>query len=364
MKKSLKEKINSLKLKIKLTNFIYFFSKEKRHKLRKNYQSEINKLIINYVEEKYSDDYIIFSRNGIGDTYFVARLIKEFKKKNPGRVMYITEKPKLKNYLKSFSSIDNIVADKIFEPLQYNIPLQCPIQKGKINYLFFPYRGLKKNYVFADSYANLLNVDIVNSEIENPRITEENYKNAEKEFKNLNIKPQKTIILIPEAVMFDYRILNEKFWIKLANKLTEEGYDVIFNSSNKTYSKLYKTTFLPIMDFLAFSKQVNHIISFRSGICDVLVGVGITNLTAIYPPNLEVIWADKFIFDNLLNKYHEKTKETEFENIFHIYSLNSNFKRQDIKEIIHQTNKQTMQEILNSITEERLTTTKIKTTIK
>lgn len=349
--------------KKKIIRYIYFFNKKLRNKKLRNIDEKIYKTILEEISTKYPNDYIIFSRNGVGDIFFVARLLKEFKKTHTGRIIYLSEKPSLKPFLKSFSSIDEIIINKSFKILQCKEPLQRPLEKGKVNFLFFPYRGQKTNYVFADSYANLLDINTLNTEFELPNITDVNYQKANEEFKRLNIKPEKTVILIPEAVMFDHRILNEKFWIELANKLTNLGYDVIFNSSNKSYKTKFKTTFLPIMDFLAFAQQVKHIISFRSGICDLLVGMNIANITSIYPPNLEVIWADKFIFDNLLNKYHQKTKESEFENIFHIYSLNSNFKRHDIKEIIHHTNKQTMQEIINSVTDEILTTNKIKTTI-
>lgn len=346
----------------KIINIVFFFNKTTRVKLRNNIDQQVIKTITEEIKNKYPNDYIIFSRNGVGDIFFVASLLKEFKKNNSGKIVYITDKPKLCKFIKAFSSVDEVIGDSKFGILQFISPLQKSIQKGNINYIFFPYRGSRKNYTFADSYSNLLGLEY-NPPRELPKLTKKNKLNAEKEIKRLGISPDKTILLIPEAVMFDHRILDSKFWKDLADKLTNMGYDVVFNSNNKAYKK-YKNTFIEMTDFIEFCKNIKHIISFRSGICDVLVGVGITNITSIYPQNLEVIWADKFIFDNLLNKYHEKTKETEFENIFHIYSLNSNFHRNDIKEIIHNTNKQTMQEILNSITEERLTTTKIKTTIK
>ena len=133
--------------------------------------------------------------------------------------------------------------------------------------------------------------------------------------------------------MFNYKFLPPEFWKQFAKKIINQGYDVVFNSNNPEYTE-FKMTFLPIMDFLALAKQIKYIISFRSGINDLLVGMNITNLTAIYPKHLEVLWADNYIMENLYNRYHEKLFKSEFENIFHIYSLNSNFRRNDISEVI------------------------------
>ncbi len=332
----------------KISNILLFFNKKLRHKVRNYLNTKIIEITKTELTEKYPNDYLIFSRNGVGDIFFTASLIKEFKKTHPGKVIYITEKPKLENYIKTFKSIDEVIVNKNLDILQSEAPFQSQIRKGHLNFLYFPYRGKKKNYVFADSYANLLGVAL-DAQRELPLISPENIINAETEIKKLNIEPSKTIILIPEAVMFDHNKVKPKTWKKLADELKNKGYDVVFNSSNRAYKK-YKTTFLPVMDFIALAKQVKHIVSFRSGICDVLAGVGIYNLTAVYPENLDVIWTNKFLFDELLNKYHEKTKDDEFENIFHIYSLNSNFKVNNISEIILDGNeKHLIQEVLHSI---------------
>ncbi len=325
-------KIKLIKILKKLAYIAIFFD----NKIRKQVIWDLNCKLIRLLQEKYTkkypDDYIIFSRNGAGDVFFVASLLYEFKKNHQGKIIYLTDKPKLKNFIETFASIDEVIADKDTKLFQIYAPVQRKIKKGQVNFLYFPYRGTKENYVFADSYANLLGVNI-NSKRELPQITEEHIKNAHQEYEKLNLTPGKTIILIPESVMFDHRILSPKFWKTLANMLKRQGYDVVINSSNKAY-KNYKTTFLPIPEFIEFSKNARHIISFRSGICDVLTGCDIYNITSIYPKNLEVIWANKFMFDELLNKYHRQLFETEFENIFHIYSLNSNFKTTKINEII------------------------------
>lgn len=314
-----------------------------RHQIYTKYcRHTINSL----VKKKYSDAYVFFSRNGVGDVFFAASFIKEFKKTHPGRVIYVTEKKSIKNLLEAFKSIDEVVYDPYLGGLQATPIVQRQICKGRLNFLFFPYRGSKPNYTFADSYANLLDVPL-DSERELPTITKKDLHLANKEFKDLKLLPQKTIVLIPESVMWRYFVLTPNFWKRLAHKLKTMGFDVVFNSSNKAY-KSFKTTFLPLNAFLAFASQVKHIYSFRSGINDLLVGMGITHLTAIYPNNMEVTWTDKFSFDELLNKYHVKTKETELDNLMQIYSLSSIFNVK-IDEIVY-----------DELSEERLLETLLK----
>ena len=345
----MENKIKFIKIIKKITYFAIFFDKKLRKKTIFNLNSKIISLLQQKYSNQYQNDYIIFSRNGAGDIFFAASLLEEFKKTHPGKIVYITDKPNMKNFIESFSGVDEVIADEDTALFQGLSTVQKTLQKGQINFLFFPYRGTKPNYVFADSYANLLGLSPAVPRTL-PRISNENKSNAHEEFQKLSLNAQKTVILIPESVMFDYRILSCEFWKTLAKNLQKAGFDVVINSKNKTY-KNFKTTFLPINDFIEFSKSVKHVISFRSGICDVLAGCGIKNITAIYPPNLELIWADKFIFDNMLNKYHQRLFETEFENIFHIYSLNSNFKTNENKEIIFDYNENKLQkEILKDLT--------------
>lgn len=280
----------------------------------------------------YADSYLIYCRNGIGDVFFVASLMQAFKEQHKGRVVFLTEKPKLKEFLQAFPGIDEVLVDKD-ATFQHLAPMQRKIEKGRLNFLYFPYRGNKPNHLFADDYTNLLDLPL-NTKRQIPILRKEHFNHAYMEFDRLKITPQKTILLIPESVMFDYKAIKETDWIKLAKKLTKEGYEIVFNSTNPVYSN-FKTTFLPILDVVAFAQQVHYIVSFRSGINDLFVGMGIYDLMAIYPYNMEVIWADKFLFDELLNKYHTHPFEYELENIFNIYSLSSNFNCQSVQEVFY-----------------------------
>lgn len=322
-----------------INSLMYCFNSKKRRKLRdeiKNtYKNNKKQEIARLIREKYSDCYCIFSRYGIGDIFFVASLIKAFKEKNNGKVVYFTEKKSLVKVLKAFPSIDEAIYDKDIGFLQEEQNLQQHLQVGKLHKLFFPYRGTKETYTFSDNYNNLLDLPL-DAERELPVISEENYLNAKKEFKKLKINPQKTILIIPDATMFDYRIIESKFWINLSRELESKGFDVVFNTKLDEY-KHFKNTFLPVMDFVAFTKQIKHIISFRSGVSDLLAGMNMSNLTALYPPNLEVIWADAMYFHEL-HKNHIKQFDNEFDNMFAIHSLNNTFKRNDIDEIIYDYN--------------------------
>ena len=245
---------------------------------------------------------------------------------------YRQKKKRLIKFLRAFPSIDEVVWDKDIGFLQSEQTMQNRIQKGKLNKLFFPYRGTKETYTFSDNYNNLLEVSL-NAKRERPVISQGNYKQAQQEFEKLKLDPNKTVLLIPDATMFDYNIIHPEFWYDLVKKLKNKGYDVVFNCNLKKYKK-FKNTFLPVMDFLAFAGQVKHIVSFRSGISDLLAGMGYYNQTVLYPPNLEVIWADAIVFHDL-HKRHIPRFETEFDNMFSIHSLNTTFKTNKINELIY-----------------------------
>lgn len=317
-------------------SLVFIFDSKKRReinsKIKNIYRNSKKKQIANLIQKNYFDGYCIFSRYGIGDIFFIASLLKEFKQKNKGKIIYFTEKKSLVKFLQAFPSIDKVVYDKDIKFLQEEQTLQQHVSLGKLNKLFFPYRGTKSTYTFSDNYNNLLDVPL-NAHRELPTIKETNYDNAKKEFSKLKIRKSKTILIIPEATMFDYRIIDSNFWQKLADNLIGKGYDVVFNSKSSDYKK-YKNTFLPIMDFMAFVQQVKYVISFRSGISDLIAGMGNYNLSVLYPPNLEVIWADAIMFHDL-HKNHIQNNDNEFDNMFSIHSLNNTFKTNLIDEIIY-----------------------------
>ncbi len=342
------------KIFVALTSLFYsyydfvFFKKSKAKGVRHVYANKMKRLIVNLIKEKYSDYYCIFTKNGIGDVFFTASLINKFKRINHGKIAYFTEKKSIANFIKAFPSVDEVVFDKNFVFLQCEQALQDKIQKGIINKMFCSYQGNKSSYTFADDFNNFLGLPL-GTERELPIITEENLKNANNEFKKLKVSPEKTILIIPDAIMFDYRTIDELFYKLLTDELKQKGYDIVFNTKLKEYKK-FKNTFLDIMDFVAFAKQVKHTISIRSGITDLFVGMGINNLTALYPQNLEIIWAPDMVLFNNFHKNYKKYYDMEFENIFNIYSLNKIFKRNDIQEIIYNyDDKEIVEKIIKKI---------------
>ncbi|MBR4592424.1 MAG: hypothetical protein IKO35_04365 [Elusimicrobiaceae bacterium] len=333
---------------------VFVWDATKRRRLRKwlqsIYEQEQKKKLALLIHKQYTDSYCFFSRDGLGDVYFLASLMQSFKKEHPGKVIFFTAKKSLVPLLTSFSAIDEVVCKPELNFLQSGQVLQRPVQKGTLNRLFFPYRGTKKTYTFADNYAHLLGVP-ADASRQVPVLSSDNFKRAAAEFERLQLDPARTVILSPEATMFDYRVLDSYFWLQLAQKIKQRGFQVVFNSRDKAYQQ-EKNSFLPVMDLAAFTSKVQHIIAFRSGLLDLLAGLGLTNFSAIYPANLEVIWAEESEFARL-NQNHSKLHDSEFENIFHIYSLNSNFGRKDIQEYVYQNEPDVLEAALLSRLEGR-----------
>jgi len=334
MKKLKNKKFN--KFIVSILSILTFNNAKKRRELRNEiqniYKNEKKAELKQLINSKYSNDYCFFSRYGLGDIFYFASLLKEFKKKNSGRIIYFTEKRGLIDFIKMFTSIDEVVYDQDLKFLHAEQTLQKSITKGELNKIFFPYFGKKETYTFSDNYTNLLNLPL-DTKREIPIPHENSYLKAQEEFLNLGLNSEKTILIIPDATMFNYKKLNSAFWTKLINKLQDEGYDIVFNTKLKEF-KNYKNSFLPIVDFIAFAKQVKHIIALRSGICDLFAGMDITNMSILYPQQMDCCWADAPAFREL-HSNHTKLFDNEFDNIFNIHSINSNFRTNKFHEVIY-----------------------------
>lgn len=149
------------------------------------------------------------------------------------------------------------------------------------------------------------------------------------------------------AVSFDYTVLSIDFWTKLADKCINIGYDVVFNLDNNKKFKKYKQIFLPMTQQIEFVKLCSSVISFRSGLTDILAGSGIEKIIVIYPPKMNFLTLSRNDMEREVPKaYYWEDNKSFNENIFNITSLNKIFKRDCYKEIIFDGNEEKLLEKL------------------
>lgn len=266
-------------------------------------------------------DYIFVTASGIGDTFFVAAYLNMLKKESDLRIAILLRDYKCYEMVKTFD-IDEIIVDKEFSIRAFHSS-DYPqiIKKYSTIKVHFPYVANKIPEYFGEHYKYLIGVKNNNQAPPPINIPQKFLEEATNEFKKLKLNPDKTIILSPEAVYFNYKALDEEFWLQMANKLTLMGYQVLFNTKNPIYKKY--NCFFPqeIMLCVAMVRKAKHLISFRSGLNDICAGFGVSNQISIYPKNFEL---NK---DNCFEKfraYHKKILN-EGGKLFDYYSLEKHF---------------------------------------
>ena len=148
---------------------------------------------------------------------------------------------------------------------------------------------------------------------------------------NLNIK--KTIFLSPFANALNWKILSANFWSKLADKLTQLGYDVVFNGDkfyDSSYYNGYKNVFLSNSETIALTNQCYTIIGFRSGFTDVLASSIDAKMLILYPNDNDY---KKEIHDIARMFIQDKNKSFA-QNYISWCSLKDMFNKPNIDEII------------------------------
>lgn len=287
-------------------------------------KDELNKKYYKDIAQKYelSDDYYIFvTTNGLGDTFFVASFVEEFKKKYNAKVAILLRDEKFVELLSLFKDIDKIIVDKnwCFKSFTSDNTSQ-KVQSKKVMRVAFPYVSDEPPLFWAQHYAYLMGLDNTAkmSELQTP---DDYLMMAEAEYRKMNLNPDKTIILSPYARYFDCTVLDNSFWEELANNLISQGYSVVFNTNKDEFQKFNCIFPKKILLLTAMIKKSAYFISFRAGINDVCAGLGIQNQICFYPDNLRL--TNEPCFDKF-KAYNDKLKRKNFD-LFDYYSLVRHF---------------------------------------
>lgn len=135
-----------------------------------------------------------------------------------------------------------------------------------------PYISMKHNICLA--------MDI------SPKVIFHNHYKINKNFEGLPlIKENKTVFLSPFATSCKDE-LDYKFWDELANKLQNNGFDVLFNAPlDSYYSNNYRTCLLNLEDTVELVSRCGYFIGWRSGLCDIIGMFANAKIIVIYPKN-------------------------------------------------------------------------------
>ncbi len=266
--------------------------------------------------------YTILNMGGAGDFFLNCLLLKAFKEKYGGKLKLV-----VKSHMTDIANMFTYAVDDII-PVKYSqrdfsscfyrktfaedrFVLAHPCQSYFENTK--PLLGYK-NINLLDICKLTLNLDF-KAEISMPVIEEKYRISAQKKFKNLNLRQGKTVIIAPEARTV--QVLGLSFWKELVKELKEKGYDVFLNAVDKdSIFDGVEYEFIRFAEIIPFANLCGHVISVRSGLCDVL---------AVLDCRLHVIYPGQ--------QYYK-------------FSLNGMFESNNIREYVLDDNEQSLKELI------------------
>ena len=323
----------------KIINKIYRFlvkllcafipSKKLRRKIRDvAYKNRAPKLLIKRLKKLYPNSVFLWLPvGGIGEFAQIVSLIKAFKEKINKNIVLITNKKVEKDVV---SLIDESIVKCYYEDgLFYDISkirdnITYLPKNLNSNTLYPAYKYADINFTKRDSVIGFLK-DFYNldQDVELYRINPIRPENNNQDFLDVEniFKNKKVVFIFPEANTYDYTIITKEAWIDVATKLTKEGYICIFNSKEK-YGD-FVNIFFDIKETLYLAGLAFSIISFRSGIAELLAMSTNCNMIAVYP-NAKTHLFTKNFTEKFLKKTIKEFEE-QLERNDTLYILNKDY---------------------------------------
>ncbi|WP_413853936.1 hypothetical protein [Candidatus Ruminimicrobium bovinum] len=282
----------------------------------------------NLINRYYKNYFIIAPASNLGETVITVSLMNEFYKKYHGQNLLLVNN-RMYEIAKLFKGVDEVLPIYAY----YAIKKQDikSISKGNIFPIFEKY--LDSNFSpenMVDSHRYLLGLpkDIQPTKIKLDNNLILNIRNK------YNIKPN-TVLLSPEANSLNYKILSPSFWKKLANILTEKGYNILINTKDKNSYKEYNLIFDSILNTCAIAENCKCVIGFRSGLMDIFALSVSKKMFIIYPSDNYQIYL--FMSNKEIKTYNNLSCSQW---ILHYSSLKTMFNNYNITETMFTGNEQ------------------------
>ena len=345
--------INFINKLISSVATLFVFNKKKRHKIKKDIYETPLKSYIQRLRYNYSDYWIFQMFIPWGDMGITCSLMQEFKKIHGGKILILVKNKNMSDVAKLFPSVDKvlIIPKNVFGYIYENPNVD--MKQGdyyELNHWKFIDAPYYKSKSFLDLYKNMLNIEDININLELPVFTTQIIRKVDELFDNLKFADKKIVLLCPHANSFNSLSLNNDFWLKLAKKISDLGYFVVFNSKKKVYKK-YKTIFLPMAEQLYFCTKCCKIIGMRAGFNDLLAIMKLNNLIVLYPEDIYFKTISKHAQLLEFKRSFDINKNLKFEdNMYNITSLRM-FNLTNVNEIICKNQNETMAKILKLMKE-------------
>lgn len=315
---------------------------------RKKCRNLLLNLLISYpfiikMRKKYPDGVFLLSPHaGIGEFVQSLCLMKALKDKISKQIVIVTTK-------KNERDICNLYIDTVscyYNPdikIYETNPITNILEKGKIYPMYLlPKSNATKRSKDIDFLKDLFLLD-QNVKIEKvipnkPDIISDNFLELENILKN-----KKTIFIFPEANTYDASVVSDKLWIEIANKLQNKGYQCIFNS--KKVFNGFLNVFLPVNETIYLSSLAYGIISFRSGLSELIALTTKCKMLVIYPNGTTHLFKKEcnVSIDEFLKRIENfplilSNPNNPIVSSFKIGSISENFDRSECKDYYYDFN--------------------------
>lgn len=235
---------------------------------------------------------------GLGDTYLICLLLKEYIKVNHLSNVRLILRPGHEQVADMFGYKEIVYIPTDFALTSAQVAKNGIQRKGEIfiahpNYInngYFTQLLGYKDINLIDIYKIILNLDI-NVKLALPTATKMPSKRQIASYDDLGIRPGQAVLLCPEAN--STTPLNIETWIRVSKYYLKKGYKVftsVIHPENHIPGTL--PIKLTIGEIRTFAEYAGRVVSLRSGICDILSGTN-CKLQVIYPNS---IWSKSSIF--------------------------------------------------------------------
>lgn len=251
---------------------------------------------------------IFYPPQGLGDILFVCSLMKEYKKINPEkRVIICVTKQHFYDLAKLYKEdVDEV----IFYKEHFSIEkMEDKIYKDKTFYeIYHSVESFK--YLFTKALGMKNESQFCYPEIE--KIEDNSLKN--------------TILIAPDTVSCP-KIIDDDFWLNIADELSKKGIKVMFNCVDEKRFVNYEKVFLDIKTTIQKVNNMKAFISYRSGLADVIGAFcRETPQFVVYPS------------ENIPNLGNFSTEKEGVEAYFEFCSIKKNFDNDFVNEYIYEDN--------------------------
>lgn len=235
---------------------------------------------------------------GIGDTYLICLLLREYIKENHLSSIRLILKPGHEQIAEMFGYNEYVYIPENFALISDYVIKNGSQKSGEIfvahpNYIddsYFTKLLGYKDLNLIDIYKIILKLDI-NTKLDTPSEAKKLSKRKIKDYEELGIIPGKSILLCPEAN--STFLLATDTWIRIYKHYLNKGYKVytsVLHEENHIPGTI--PIKLTIREIRSFAEYVGTVVSLRSGICDVLSNTK-CKLQVVYPNS---IWSKSTMF--------------------------------------------------------------------